>query len=177
MMRTFTFLLTALLLLPGVATAQRMYKWVDSQGNVSYHDRPPPAGSDVRVEEREIKRSRSRGGDSASDSAVQAPVVLYVVPKCPPCDAARMHLQRRNVPFSEKNVEKDLKLQDELKTKIGALTVPALTVGSKVLNTYSEGWLDSELDQAGYAKAGGGAPAESAAEKPSEDSGFRAPTQ
>jgi glutaredoxin len=178
MMRILTILFAALLVLPGVAAAQRMYKWIDGQGNVSYHDRPPPAGSEYRVEERSIKRAPSRGGESSAEAAAQSPVVLYVVPKCAPCDTARSHLQRRNVPFSEKNVEKDLKLQDELKKKVGALTVPALTIGNKVMNSYSEGWLDSELDLAGYAKTGEGtATAEQPEEKPAEDTGFRAPTQ
>jgi glutaredoxin len=156
---------------PGVAAAQRTYKWIDSQGNVSYHDRPPPADSGYRVEERQLKQRQS--GDADPAAATGAPVVLYMVPKCASCDLVRAHLQRRKVPFTEKNVEKDVKLQDELKTKVGALTVPAITVGSKVLNSYAEGWLDSELDQAGYPKVEAGA----TAEKAPEETGYKAPTQ
>lgn len=173
MKRTVLILFIVSLALPGIAAAQRTYKWVDSQGNVSYHDRPPPAGSDYQVEERKLKSGRARTGDPAADAGDKAPVVLYAIPKCTPCDLARAHLQKRNVPFAEKNVEKDVKLQEELKTKAGALSVPVIMVGEKVLNSYNEGWLDSELDQAGYAKP---ASAQSA-DKPPEDSGFRAPTQ
>lgn len=159
--------------LPGIAAAQRTYKWIDGQGNVSYHDRPPPSDSGYRVEERQLKRQQGGDADPAAGAASSAPVVLYVVPKCPSCDLVRAHLQKRKVPFAEKNVEKDLKLQEELKTKVGTLTVPAITVGSKVLNSYAEGWLDSELDQAGYPKVETGIEAE----KKPEESGFKAPTQ
>lgn len=174
MTRNITITIVALLLLPwGAATAQRMYKWVDAQGNVSYHDRPPPADAGYRVQERKLSTKQDDESDANQDAATKSPVVLYSVPKCSPCDQARSHLKKRNVPFSEKNVEKDPKLQEELKAKAGALSVPTIMVGAKVLNSYTEGWLDSELDQAGYAKFD---PTKSA-EKPKEEEGFQAPTQ
>src|SRR5690349_20729815 len=44
-----------LLMLPwGLATAQKMYKWVDSAGNVSDHDTLPPDGSDYKAEEKQF---------------------------------------------------------------------------------------------------------------------------
>jgi glutaredoxin len=184
MRRTF-FLLIALLALPwGAASAQRTYKWIDESGNISYRDHPPPPGSGYRVEERRID-SRSRPTDDVpGESAQRAPVVLYSVPQCSPCDAARVHLQKRNVPFAEKNVQNDYKLQQELKQKAGGLTVPTITVGAKVLNTYTSGWLDSELDQAGYPKAGAEPAAASApaaagdsSEAPEAESGNQAPAR
>jgi glutaredoxin len=171
MMRNLAVTICALLVFAaGTATAQRMYKWVDSQGNVSYHDRPPPANSGYRVEEKNVRPKRLTS-PAANEAAQQAPVVLYSVPKCASCDLARAHLQKRNIPFSERNVESDVKLQDELKAKSGTLAVPTILVGAKVLNGYTEGWLDSELDSAGYPKPEAGAPGETAA----DDTGFRAP--
>ena len=183
MRRTFFLLLIASLALPwGAADAQRTYKWIDKDGNVSYRDHPPPPGSGYRVEERRIE-SRAGAGDDA-DTGPKPPVVLYSVPKCNPCDSARAHLQKRNVPFTEKNAQGDVKVQQELQEKVGALSVPTITIGAKVLSSYAEGWLDSELDQAGYPKAGTepaagseSVPAGEATEPPAEDSGNQAPTR
>jgi glutaredoxin len=147
-------LVAALLLTLPLAHAQRMYRWVDKDGNVSYQDHPPPSEASQRIEERSMRVPRdSAGAASADDPASRAPVVLYSVPKCSGCDAARAHLQRRNVPFSEKNVESDAKLQSELTKRSGALSVPTVTVGEKVMKGYVDTLLDGELDSAGYPKA------------------------
>lgn len=174
MMRNALVLIVAFLVLPwGATTAQKMYKWVDGQGNVTYHDRPPPADSGYRVEEKQVRSGAARTTDEADDAAQKFPVVLYSVPKCSSCDSARAYLQKRKVPFSEKNVEKDVKLQEELKAKAGALAVPTILIGSKVMNGYLESLLEGELNQAGYSKA----EAEKTDEKPTRDEQFRAPTQ
>src|SRR3990167_2565379 len=137
MMRNIVILIIALFMLPwGMASAQKMYKWVDGQGNVSYHDRPPPTNSGYRVEEKQVSAKRASATDETEDAAQKSPVVLYSVPKCSSCDAARAYLQKRKVPFAEKNVEKDVKLQEELKTKAGGLSVPTILVGAKVMNGY-----------------------------------------
>lgn len=155
MHRTLATLLAAtLVLLAAPAAAQKLYKWVDPQGNVSYHDRPPPAGSGYQVEEKPLRDRRAATATSPSEEAAEkAPVVLYTASKCSSCDAARAHLERRKVPFTEKNVETDPKAQEELKAKVGALTVPTILVGPKVMNGYLESLLDGELDAAGYPKA------------------------
>lgn len=179
-MRVLLILLTTLLTVPwGAASAQKLYKWVDSQGNVSYQDHPPPANSEITVEEKRITSRRApEGGD---DAAEKNPVVLYAVPKCSSCDEARKYLKSRNVPFAEKNVEGNVKLQQELKQKAGGLSVPTILVGTKVLNGYLESLLAGELDQAGYPKIGAAdgdadKDKDSSDDKPDED-GFKAPTE
>jgi glutaredoxin len=88
------------------------------------------------------------------DVAEKYPVVLYSVPKCSSCDLARAYLQKRKVPFSEKNVENDRKSQEEMKEKTKGLSVPTILVGTKVMSGYMESLLEGELDQAGYPKEG-----------------------
>ena len=146
-------LLTGLITTP--ALAGKLYKWVDERGNISYQDRPPPEGRG-QVEEKNVRdRAGSSAGSSAGvDAATKAPVTLYMVPKCSPCDAARLYLKKRGVPFSEINVsEKNPKAQDEMRKKIGELSVPTITVGAKIMQGYVESLLSGELDQAGYPKA------------------------
>jgi glutaredoxin len=150
----FAFLVLALAV-AGLSASQAapLYKWVDSQGRVSYHDRPPPEGSDYRVEEKTLRS----GGNTTNQQAQpdnNIPVILYSAPKCASCDLARIYLDKRKVPYTEKNVESNIKLQEELKEKTGSLSVPTIIVGTKVMNGYLESLLEGELDAAGYPKIG-----------------------
>jgi glutaredoxin len=152
--RSYAFLVLVLAV-AGLSAAQAapLYKWVDSQGRVSYHDRPPPEGSDYRVEKKTL-RSGENTTDQQAQSDKNIPVILYSAPKCASCDLARIYLDKRRVPYTEKNVESDLKLQEELKQKTGSLSVPTIMVGTKVMNGYLESLLEGELDAAGYPKIG-----------------------
>jgi len=150
-MRLRVWLTVAVLVLAAApAHAQKLYKWVDQDGRVSYHDQPP-SDSGYRVEEKAL-RGGERSADVNPDVAGKFPVVLYSATKCGSCDLARQHLQKRRVPFTEKNVEGDRKLQDELIKQAGGLSVPTLTVGNKVMRGYMESLLEGELDDAGYPK-------------------------
>lgn len=138
-----------------VAQAGTLYKWVDSQGRVSYHDKPPPEGSDFRVEQKNLGSDKKSEGDDALDKIVEKyPVVLYSVPVCGSCDLARVYLQKRKVPFSEQNLENNGELQQMLKKKIGSLSAPTIMIGEKVMKGYVESILEGELDAAGYPKIG-----------------------
>lgn len=150
---TLIVLLLASLIAAPVSAA-RLYKWVDERGNVSYQDRPPPEGKG-RVEEKTL---REGGGPATAEAAARAPVTMYMVPKCGPCDQARAYLKKRGVPFTEINVsEKHLQAQQDMIKKIGELSVPTITVGSKIMQGYIESLLAGELDQAGYPKPEAGA--------------------
>jgi glutaredoxin len=154
MARNTLILVLAAALAMAPAYAGKLYKWVDEQGNVSYQDRPPPEGQG-KVEEKTVSEGRagSGGNPAAAEAAAKAPVTLYMVPKCSPCDAARAYLKKRGVPFSEVNVsEKNPQAQQEMVKKFGELSVPTITVGSKVMQGFVESLLAGELDQAGYPK-------------------------
>lgn len=154
-LRVLLLLLSALVV--SAAHAQKMYKWVDKEGNVSYHDQPPPkeTESDYRVEEKRVRTGQKPGADASAEN--KPPVLLYAAPNCTSCDLARHYLQKRGVPFTEKNVAGDRKLQDELIKETGGLSVPTIKVGKKVMQGYMESLLDGELNEAGYTKAESGA--------------------
>ena len=145
-------LVTTLAIAP--AYAEKLYKWVDERGNVSYQDRPPPEGIG-RVEEKTLRVGRGgvSGNPTLAEAAARSPVTFYMVPKCSSCDMARAYLKQRGVPFSEINVsEKHPQAQQDMVKKIGQLSVPTITVGSKVMQGFVESLLAGELDQAGYPK-------------------------
>lgn len=168
-MRHTTALLLSLLIGFASAQAGKLYKWVDRDGNISYHDKPPPAESGYRVEEKPISTGeKPKKGDPNAKVAEKFPVVLYSAPKCESCNLARTYLEKRKIPFTEKNVEVDLTLQEELKKKIGVVSVPTITVGEKVMRGYLESLLEGELDAVGYAKL---ETPETATGKPRENTG------
>jgi glutaredoxin len=140
--------------------AAKLYKWVDKDGNVSYHDQPPSTAG-YRVEEKNIGTRAASANKVAADVLEKYPIVLYTTPKCSSCDLARAYLKGRGVPYTEKNVDGDRTLQDELIKQAGGLAVPTIMVGSKVMKGYLESLLEGELDQAGYPKPGTDEAAES----------------
>ena len=152
MARNTLIIITLAAFVAAPACAGTLYKWVDDRGNVSYQDRPPPAGVG-RVEEKTVREGRDNGSAAGVPAATKSPVTLYAVPKCSSCDMARTYLKKRGVPFTEINVsEKYPQAQQEMVKKIGELSVPTITVGSKVMQGYVESLLAGELDQAGYPK-------------------------
>ena len=137
------------------ALAGKLYKWVDERGNISYQDRPPPEGRG-KVEEKNVRGGTGvdSGNPATAEAAAKAPVTLYMVPKCSPCDAVRLYLKKRKVPFNEINVsEKNPQAQEEMRKKVGELSVPTITVGAKIMQGDVESLLTGELDQAGYPQA------------------------
>ncbi len=134
-----------------IPAGKKLYKWIDRAGNVTYHDQPPPDNGSYRVEERILKGEKPPAKKTEEENdKPRPPVVVYMVPKCPSCDMARTYLQRRKVPFTEKNVEGHRVLLEELKKKAGSLSVPTILVGDKVMQGFLESLLAGELDAAGY---------------------------
>jgi len=140
--------------LAGTAGAAKLYKWVDKDGNVSYHDQPPMDDSKYKVEEKNLRTGTAVSDNPAmKEAAEKNPVVLYVAPKCTSCDAARSYLNNRKIPFKEVNVDGNRDLQQQLIAKSGGLAVPTITVGEKVMRGYLESLVEGELNAAGYPKA------------------------
>ena len=142
-------LLIALLATSLPLSAAQLYRWVDEKGNVEWRDTPPPANA-KKVETRNI------GGNTATDAAVpygvqqavkKNPITLWSFPDCAPCNEGRAHLTRRQVPYTERNSQRDV---DGLKKLTGSTEVPVLVVGSKQVKGYLASDWDAALDEAGY---------------------------
>lgn len=145
----------ALLTVLGVSVAQgeTLYKWIDKDGRVSYHDKPP-ADAGYRVEEKNLgRRDQPKDDESLAKTAEKYPVVLYSASDCGSCDLARIYLQKRKIPFTEQNLNTTPEAQQEIKKKIGSLSAPTIMIGAKVMKGYVESLLAGELDDAGYPKA------------------------
>lgn len=131
------------------AQAVTVYECVDGKGERFLADHCPP--NTIRAGQIQV-RVRSTKPTPEEAAAEQSPVALFAVPVCDACDLVRNQLQKRGIPFVEKDPSNDGAIQTELKELAGSLTVPTITIGEKILTGYNKQALDESLDGAGYAK-------------------------
>lgn len=155
-MNRIVFLIAALLI-AGTVQAAQLYRWVDDKGRVEWRDTPPPANA-KKVERRTVGGSVIETTElpfSIQQAAKNFPLTLYITDCGDGCTKARAHLNRRGLPFTEKNPQADLDAYKKLTN--GSLEVPTLFVGRELLKGYEEGAWDSALDNAGYPRSVAGA--------------------
>lgn len=136
------------------ALAGELYRWVDQSGKVHYSDVP----SAEAAQPEQKKFADSPLPDAALPYETRRareifPVTLYVADNCKElCQRARDLLNKRGIPFTEKNLvtQEDA---DSFRKMSGVDSVPVLVVGSNWLKGFiAEQW-HGELDIAGYPKA------------------------
>jgi len=151
----FLFFIFGLLAMMSInAQADTLYRWVDKDGKVHYGDRP--ADDAVITEPKKFAAPPTSGDDDLSYGIRKArqdfPLTLYVGKKCGDyCVQARSLLNKRGIPFVEKNLstQEDIDAFNKLS---GGNTIPTLMVGKSPLRGLEEGQWNSELDIAGYPK-------------------------
>lgn len=139
------------LLVAGAAHAQ-LYKWVGSDGKITYSDVPPPKTA-AQVEQKNIRAASGVNTAGLPYELAQAasnhPVTLYSGDKCVPCDDGRAYLKQRGIPFSEKTVTTSDDLA-RLKQATGESGLPVLTVGRNKQAGFEAGAWGAALTAAGY---------------------------
>lgn len=157
MMRALSFWLkvpvVCLLTLSSLAV-QAQYKWVAADGTVSYSDTPPPPEAH-QVEKMRLQASTPGALDGLPYTlkrlAIAQPVVLYTQIACAPCDAARSHLKKRGVPYTEQLIKTQADIAAMTKAA-GDQSLPTILIGKNRLRGYLASELDAGLDAAGYPK-------------------------
>ena len=138
-----------LMLLPTMAAAG-IYSWTDENGRVHFGDRPPIASKanemTVRVNTYESPSEITRSG---FPTAAKDKVVLYTTQRCGYCRKAKQFLKRRNISYTEYDVETSKKGKHDFK-KLNGRGVPIVLVGDQRMNGFSEGRMVSMLKSAGY---------------------------
>lgn len=149
-MKALNFTAIAMLVAVGPLCAAQLYRWVDEKGNVEWRDTPPPAHA-KKVEQRTLGAGNTIDTSGLPFSVQQAmrthPVTLWTFDCGEPCTAARNHLARRGIPYTERNSQKD---PEGLKKATGGTQVPVLIVGSVQHKGYLESTWDAAFDSAGY---------------------------
>lgn len=142
--------LILLMLLPVMASAG-VYSWTDDNGKVQFGDRPPldreVASVTVRVNTYPAPTTTTAGVDRPA--AARSKVVLYTTQRCGYCRKAKQFLTRRNISYTEYDIETSSKGKRDYK-KLNGRGVPVILVGERRMNGYSETGLASMLKSAGY---------------------------
>ena len=143
----------ALLGISAWANAAEVYRWVDEKGVVNYTPYPPPA-SIKKVEQKKFSSNTVQTSDtpySVQLATKNFPITLYATPDCGPCKTARAHLEKRGIPYTEKNPSAPEEADNFQTLTGGTREVPLLLVGQlKTLKGYLASEWDTALDQAGY---------------------------
>lgn len=153
-MRCYILLLCCLGVMPVLAQAGDLFRWVDSAGKVYYGDTPPANSLDVQS-------IKSSGGTSQNDelpyetriAQQNFPVTLYVGSDCDTvCGQAHNLLNRRGIPYTEKMLKTSKEIEAFKQLSGMEAFVPVLQVGKTFIKGFLESQWNSELDIAGYAK-------------------------
>lgn len=140
--------------LPASVQADTLFRWKDKEGKVHYGDKP--SADAVNPESKRFGASATTGEDYLPYSLRKAkqdfPVTLYVSRNCGDyCVQAQALLNKRGVPFTEKNISTKEEVE-AFKSKTGGDAVPTLIVGKTILRGYENSQWNSVLDLAGYPK-------------------------
>jgi glutaredoxin len=145
------FWFVALSLLAGVAQADEYYRSIEGTGKVHYGDKPLPDAADVArlnslsepVPDESLPFETRRAQE-------KSPVTFYIAEGCgDPCKLARKYLNKRGIPYTEKNLVMAEEI-DAFKKASGGDQIPAITIGKNWLVRFSESLWSNALDTAGY---------------------------
>ena len=114
----------------------------DAEGNQSFQKVCPPGTSLVGEKKISIGKNSSGTVDLSKLN-----VVLYTIPDCDTCENVAIYLRSRDIPFSEKDVSKDIKIQQELTKLAGKLSVPVTVIGEEVVSGYKREQIGNILDR------------------------------
>jgi glutaredoxin len=142
-----------LLALAAAGPCHALYKVVGPDGRITYTDRAPSSS------EGKASPLGQRDAPAAPEvplplelrqAAGRFPVTLYtMLGACDPCEAARVLLRRRGVPYSERQVSSPEDVE-ALQRLTGGREAPVLTIGSQTLRGLAAELWNSYLDTAGY---------------------------
>lgn len=142
-----TSFLTILTLSATVEAETKLYKWVDSQGRISYQGKPPPKNSKILSEETLGSSKRSSDEGKINTSSID----VYVTADCASCDKTVGILKEWGVPHQVKNIEDSREIQGILIEQTNGVRVPALFSGEQLISsTSSRDGLKESLTKTGH---------------------------
>jgi glutaredoxin len=137
------------LLLGAAGASAQMYKWTDAKGVVHYSDQLPAGKAKVETKAFAGGARHVELPYALAEAVRGNPVVLYTTAGCTACDAGRVLLKQRGIPFSEKTV-KSSDDQQKLKEAGGDGQLPLLVIGSRTRIGFEAGAWNEALTSAAY---------------------------
>lgn len=134
--------------------AQTVYRIVGQDGSVTFSDKPPVAAAKVTAQGpngRAVDVHPQNGNLPYALRQIVAryPVTLYSSAGCVPCNAGRLMLQGRGIPYTEYAISADEDVE-ALQRLSGDKSLPFLTIGGQKIKGYSEAEWTQFLNAANY---------------------------
>ena len=150
----FRLLLCPGLLLGGAvaAQAQTVYRAVGPDGKVTFSDTRPADAAKATATTSGGKQAASPDGAlpyELRQVIARYPVTLYSGASCAPCNAGRLLLQTRGIPFAEYTVSTNEDIES-LSRLGGDNALPFLTIGGQKIKGFSEAEWVQFLNAANY---------------------------
>lgn len=146
---------TALLLGAAGVHAQTVYRIVGPDGKVTFSDKPPAAATANVTARTAAGRSMDTNAGNGNlpyelrQVVARYPVTLYSGAGCVPCNAGRLMLQSRGIPYTEYAIAGNEDVE-ALQRISGDKSLPFLTIGGQRIKGYSEAEWSQFLNAANY---------------------------
>ena len=114
----------------------------DAEGNQTFQKTCPPGTNLVGEKKISVGKNSSGPVDLSRLS-----VLLYTIPDCDTCENVAIYLRSRDIPFTEKDVSKELEIQQELTKLSGKLSVPVTVIGEEVVSGYKREEIGNIFDR------------------------------
>ena len=138
-----------------LAQQAQVYRYVDPSGRVVYSDRaPPPDIKDVQTKRLGANFVQSSEPSiTAQQASERFPATLFTFECGEVCQNAEALLNKRGVPYTVIDVQRDEQGLIRMKALSGEDRAPVLALGEKIIvKGYSEQRWQAALDEAGYPK-------------------------
>jgi len=134
------------LLVASSASAAKLYKWVDANGNISYQDQPPPESGKI------LSETTVKSGETEATAANKEPakVVIYTVEGCEGCDNMVTALKKLKIPHIELPLSNDRETQQRILQQTGSVVAPAVFINDNLVQSKTLQELKDALKSAGF---------------------------
>lgn len=142
------------LICAGSAYGTDFYRWVDKAGAVHYSDQAPTERV-KKLEQRKLDPNVIDGQTSylLKDAASKNPVVLFGGDCGPLCANAKSLLEKRGIPYTLKDPQKNKADAEALNALTGAMELPVIKIGKDMIKGFEPAQWNTMLDEAGYPKS------------------------
>ena len=151
--------ITGLLLLlfaANTAFSTTLYRWVDKNGVVNYGDQVP-SDAVKHLEQKKLEANVIDGQPSyaLAEAVSKHPVILFAGDCGPVCTDAQALLNKRGVPYTLKDPQKNRADATALHALMGGgpMALPVLKVGDDAIRGFEVTRWNAALDEAGYPKS------------------------
>lgn len=147
-------LIGLLVVCAGSAYGTDFYRWVDKTGAVHYSDHAP-SGHVNKLEQRKLNPNVIEGQASylVKTAVSKNPVTLFGGDCGPLCSNAKALLEKRGIPYTLKDPQKNRQDADALNALTGAMELPVIQIGKSTLKGFEPMRWNAMLDEAGYPKS------------------------